>query len=433
MEEKEQLSGTYSAPCDEAQPQAGEADKTPGQTLVKPQEDAPQDASAAALSDAPQSEGGQGDMMPVEPPKRKRRWILNLFLIAVIALGIYSMFGITGEVTGGGGLSFSQVIARIDGAWVAVLVGVIAGVMVIDCLKFCFVNKAVLGKVRPVVAVKTSFLGKFYDGVTPFASGGQPMQIYYMTTKGVRGSASTAIVLIRYFGSMFAFTVLGAAFMIAGAALGVLDGVSGRTLLMVAGWVGLAVNFALPLFILFFVLFPRFAYRLTAMFIAPGAKLHIVKNKRRAINRALRTVRRFVHCFRIIMRRPLCLIAFLLCCFAENFLTFSVPYFAMHALSCELDGMFFTVIALNVFTTFGVSFIPTPGNSGVIEGMGVLAFSVAAGAALAWSVLLWRFSVYYIYILIGLVLTVVDLFRKNLGKKRARAAQGDGPQPHKES
>ena len=90
----------------------------------------------------------------------------------------------------------------------------------------------------------------------------------------------------------------------------------------------------------------------------------------------------------------------------------------MNAFSCQLDGMFFTVMALNVFATFGVSFIPTPGNSGVIEGMGVLAFSAAAGTALAWSVLFWRFSVYYIYILIGIVITIVDLFRKNIGAKK---------------
>lgn len=244
------------------------------------------------------------------------------------------------------------------------------------------------------------------------------MQIYYMTTKGIGGAESSAIVLIRYFGSMFAFTVLGASFMIAGAAKNVLAGVSGSTLLLVAGWVGLAINFLLPLFILFFVLFPRLARKLTGWFIFVGVKLKIVKHKERTMRKALRTVKDFIHCFRIIVRRPVCLVLFLLCCFAENFLTLSVPFFVMNALSCPLDGMFFTIIALNVFTTFGVSFIPTPGNTGVIEGMGVLAFSAAAGATLAWSVLFWRFSVYYIYILIGIVWTITDLFRKNLGKRR---------------
>ena len=73
----------------------------------------------------------------------------------------------------------------------------------------------------------------------------------------------------------------------------------------------------------------------------------------------------------------------------------------MKAFNCNVDGMALTVMALNSFATFGVSFIPTPGNSGVVEGMGALAFSAALGiaetiaavtalgAVAAWYLLLW--------------------------------------------
>ena len=357
-------------------------------------------------------------MQTAQPPKKKHRWIWNLVLVAVIALGIYSLFGISGEITEGDGYTFADAIASISGAGVAMLVAVVCGVMIVDCLKFCVVNKAVIGSVRPVVAIKTSFLGKFYDGITPFSTGGQPMQIYYMTTKGVSGAESSAIVLIRYFGSIFGFTFIGAVYMILGVVFGVLDGVSGSTLLMVAGWIGLTVNLIVPVFLAFFVFFPRFARALTQCFINAGAKLHIVKNKERAMAKALKTVEDFISSFKIIIKKPLLLVLFIACCLAENFLTFSVPYFAMEALSCNVDGMFFTVMALNVFTTFGVSFIPTPGNSGVVEGMGVLAFSVAAGTALAWCVLIWRFAVYYVYILIGMIITICDLIIKNVKNRK---------------
>lgn len=357
-------------------------------------------------------------MQTAQPPKKKHRWIWNLVLVAVIALGIYSLFGISGEITEGDGYTFADAIASISGAGVAMLVAVVCGVMIVDCLKFCVVNKAVIGSVRPVVAIKTSFLGKFYDGITPFSTGGQPMQIYYMTTKGVSGAESSAIVLIRYFGSIFGFTFIGAVYMILGVVFGVLDGVSGSTLLMVAGWIGLTVNLIVPVFLAFFVFFPRFARALTQCFINAGAKLHIVKNKERAMAKALKTVDDFISSFKIIIKKPLLLVLFIACCLAENFLTFSVPYFAMEVLSCNVDGMFFTVMALNVFTTFGVSFIPTPGNSGVVEGMGVLAFSVAAGAALAWCVLIWRFAVYYVYILIGMIITICDLIIKNVKNRK---------------
>ena len=86
--------------------------------------------------------------------------------------------------------------------------------------------------------------------------------------------------------------------------------------------------------------------------------------------------------------------------------------------------MLLSIMSLNVFAIFGVSFIPTPGNSGVVESMGALAFSVAAGASLVWSVITWRLSVFYIYILIGLVITVYDMIKKNTkGKKRAKTKE----------
>ena len=365
--------------------------------------------------DAPAREGDVPAAQPADlrqdtvntvlPPKKKRRWIWNLVLVAIIALGLWGLFGISGEITDGEGMTFSEAMSKINAPGAVLLAAVVLGVMVVDCLKFCFVNKAVIGRVRPAVAIKTSFLGKFYDNITPFATGGQPMQIYYMTTKGVNVSLSSAVVLIRYFGSIF---------MILGVCFGALDGNQSGTLIQVVGWVGLGVNLILPTFIAFFVFFPKLANRCTTWFINVGVKLHIVKNKERVMAKALKIIDDFVSSFKIIIKKPLWLVLFLLCCFAENFLTFSVPYFVMNAFSCELDGMFIAVISLNVFATFGVSFIPTPGNTGVVEGMGVLAFRTVAGATLAWSVLFWRFAVYYIYIIIGIVMTVVDLIVKNV-------------------
>ena len=381
-------------------------------------ESVPAEESAYKVADAPATDSG-GQMSEVAPPqKKKRKWIWNIVLVVILALGLYSLFGIAGEVTKGDGLTFSEAMSNINALGAVMLVCVVLLIMIVDCLKFCFVNKAVIGRMRPAVAIKTSFIGRFYDGITPFSTGGQPLQIYYMTTKGINVSDSSAIALIRYFGSIFGFAFIGAVFMILGVVFGVLDGVSGGTLLLVAGWVGLAVNLILPVFILFFVFFPRLASKCTALFINIGVKLHIVKNREKVMAKALKIVDDFVSSFKIIVKRPLLLILFLICCFAENFLTFSVPYFVMNALSCNLDGMFIAVMSLNIFAIFGVSFIPTPGNSGVVEGMGVLAFSLAAGAALAWAVLFWRFAVYYIYIFIGIGITIFDLIAKNIKSKK---------------
>ena len=93
-------------------------------------------------------------------------------LIVIIALGLWSLFGISGEITGeGGGMTFGEAMSNINLPGALLLVAVVLGVMIVDSLKFCIVNKAVINRVRPGVAIKTSFLGKFYDGITPFSTG----------------------------------------------------------------------------------------------------------------------------------------------------------------------------------------------------------------------------------------------------------------------
>ena len=54
------------------------------------------------------AEGRAPEMQEAQPPKKKHRWIWNIVLIAVIALGIYSLFGISGEITGGDGYTFAD-------------------------------------------------------------------------------------------------------------------------------------------------------------------------------------------------------------------------------------------------------------------------------------------------------------------------------------
>ncbi|MDE7075737.1 MAG: flippase-like domain-containing protein, partial [Clostridia bacterium] len=274
------------------------------------------------------------------------------------------------------------------------------------------------GKFRIGTAAKTNFLGRYYDAVTPFSTGGQPMQIYYLNTKGISGGNSSAIVLIRYFSSIMCWIILGAALMIAGTVQGVLDGVSGGNLLKITGWIGIGVNLIIPSFVTLFLVLPKLMQKLTVGFVKLGHKMKIVKDVDKTTARATKVVSDFKNSFKVMATSPLNLILLILVCFVESAITFAIPYFVMKAFNCQVDGMLLSIMSLNVFAIFGVSFIPTPGNSGVVESMGALAFSVAAGSSLVWSVITWRLSVFYVYILIGICITVYDMIMKNVKAKR---------------
>ena len=127
------------------------------------------DAPAADIAAPAGENAAAGELKSAQPPKRKRGWIWNIVLIVIIALGLWSLFGISGEISDDG-MTFGEAMSSINLPGALMLLAVILGVMIVDCLKFCVVNKAVIGRVRPGVAIKTSFLGKFYDGITPFST-----------------------------------------------------------------------------------------------------------------------------------------------------------------------------------------------------------------------------------------------------------------------
>ena len=351
------------------------------------------------------------------PPKKKRgaRIFWNIFLVVVVALGILSLFGIVREIDPDKGAPFVEVIRGASPLFICILILAVLAGMALDVSKFCIISKTVTGKVMLGASAKVNFLGRYYDAVTPFSTGGQPMQIYYLSTKGISGGNSSAMVLIRYFSSILCWIVLGGAYMIAGACTSVLDGVDkGASLLKITGWIGIAVNLIVPAFIVLFLVLPKLMQKLTVGVVKIGYKLKIVKDIEKTTERATKVVYDFKNSFKLMAKSPVKLILLILVCFAESAITFAMPYFVMKAFNCPVDSMAFTIMSLNVYATFGVSFVPTPGNSGVVEGLGALAFSQAAGNTLAWSVLTWRLVVFYVYIFIGLIITVYDMIAKNV-------------------
>lgn len=58
--------------------------------------------------------------------------------------------------------------------------------------------------------IEYSFIGFFYSGITPSATGGQPVQLYYMNRDGNRGSDSTVVLMTVAVVYKFVLVVIGA-------------------------------------------------------------------------------------------------------------------------------------------------------------------------------------------------------------------------------
>ena len=376
------------------------------------------DKDEAEIDEALKSLEGE----PVEAPKKKKHaWLGYVLLVGVICLSVWAMLEIVRTNDPNDFQSFGEIIAASDWRFALITLAVLIVIVACICLEYVVVIKATTGKTRIRTGMKVALLGKFYDNVTPFGTGGQPMQIYYLHKKGLSGGASSAVVLTKYFVWMICWLFISLLLMACNThVLGGLDDAT-RIVLLVTGWVGMGINVFLPLSILLFAVVPKFANKLASFVVGLGYKVKIVKDKEKTLAKATKVVSDFRTTFKIISKRPLLFITLIILCIVEIFLNFSLPYFFMRTFSglssSGAAGDFSTLIAvtaINVYVAFGVSFIPTPGNTGAMEGMGALAFKmfVTSGAVQFWSMFGWRFATYYIYILIGLCLVIFDLIRK---------------------
>lgn len=358
--------------------------------------------------------------VPQTVQKKKHRWLGPLVLLVAIGIGVYFIVDMALKVDGGS-KSFSEAFGSVTWQNALIALAVVLGIMVLDMFKFVIVLHATTRKIHPLIGAKTSFLGKYYDAITPFATGGQPMQVYYLYKKGLSGGTSTAVVLIKYTFNTVAALTVGLVCMACNT--GVLAKMENGTFLAVAGWVGWALNACLPLFLLFFIVMPKFAKKLTQVFINIGYKLRIVKNKDKIMQKAENAVQDFRASFIIMSKHPLHLILLILTCAVEMALTYAVPFAIILLFGGFPEGSnaaqgLFEIMALNAYVSLGASVVPTPGSSGALEGLMSLAFA-GLNEIFVWVMFTWRFSVFYIYIIIGVGITIFNFIRNIIRQKRA--------------
>lgn len=354
----------------------------------------------------------------------KKRLFYNIFLIVAIAVGLFFMVKIATSLSDEGIASFDTIIASLDWTFVLVAIALVLVTIALDSFKYQLVITTIEGKAKYKTSLKTSLLGKYYDNITPFSTGGQPMQIYYLHKKGHSGGSSGAIVAVKYFANTFAWLVVGVALMCNVSALANVDGATSNLLLWL-GWVGWVLNASIPVMIIFFVVAPKGTERLVKLVVKLGNKLRIVKDIDKTMDRAHKIVDDFRHSFVIMKNNPLRFFALVLMCFVVPIITYAFPYFVMLSLgSATFDiNLLITIMTLNVYSAFASSISPTPGASGVVETFMMLVMVGFTSAEGFWVVFLWRFFIYYIYIIIGVFITMHDLIRSHIRSKKDKQKQ----------
>lgn len=381
-----------------------------------------------ALNAADAKEGAP-QYTEAELKKRKRNNTIS-FLISLVIIGgvVYALFQLSRSLQEGDFATFQELLANTNWWYMLIAVALFLAMFLIETLKYTMLTRTFGYNLGFKNDLKIALTGKYYESITPFSSGGQPMQIYYMYKLGVPGTKSTSITIVKYGVQMLAFTV------VAGLVMGILAGELGsvedeviRTTIFVCGWVGFGVNACIPVTVLFVVFCPRAVAWVLNLFVKLMYKIKIIKNAEKIEAKVRKWMDDFAIFSQMLFKKPLVFIALFVLCLGEPIIELIIPYYVLIAMCgqyVEAGGaLFWTVVSLAMYATYAAVFIPTPGNSGAVESVFMLAFAALTDNVLFWFVLVWRFILYYTYIIAGVGMNVTDMvgrIRKNRRERLSR-------------
>lgn len=90
-----------------------------------------------------------------------------------------------------------KIIANVDYGYILLGIGVMTFYFIFEALNIKNILRRLGTRVSVIKGIKYSLIGFFFSGITPAATGGQPMQIYYMQKNNIPVTKSTLALLMQ--------------------------------------------------------------------------------------------------------------------------------------------------------------------------------------------------------------------------------------------
>lgn len=321
---------------------------------------------------------------------------LNIIVVLVIAL---IEFGGEEEVQ-----PFSEVWAT----WLSnyrfffCILGVIAIFYLSDMMRTAIIIKHTTGHFRFRVAFKSCLLCKYYDNITPLGSGGQPFQMYYLAKHIPTGPATSLPIIVLFLSQLVFFLICMVTFIFQPHAV--------NDAFRITAYIGSAFYLLVPATVMAFSFMPKLMSGILRFILRVGEKIRLVKDFDKTYEKTIHSIEEYRIAFKSVGKSVWTVLSVSFFSAINYIAILSVPYFVVRI--CGFDIDYFYVTAMTIYITAAVTFIPTPGTSGAAESAFYIVFSVLEGSFLFWGMILWRVSVYYLVIFIGLIAIFQDYMAK---------------------
>ena len=251
---------------------------------------------------------------------------------------------------------------------------------------------------------------KFFNGITPFSLGGQPLQVYELSKSKVRVTEALLVIVENFIVLQISMTIMSVV------SLGVClnAGLIPNRLLWILTIIGIFITLLSLFMAIFMCVKINFAKKLGKWFIKVLNKIHIIKNKDESYLMWTNKCDEYHTCFKILLKDKTFIIKCVLLNIIYMIIFCMLPFLTFKALNINVDVNIFYSIVLACFVYLSASFIPIPGATIGMEYAFINYFKMIVVDSLVMpGVLLWRLVSYYIpMILGGILFNVKDSMKK---------------------
>ena len=357
----------------------------------------------------PESSGAfEGDNDKIRAKKIRKRILATLFVllnIIIIAVTAYIDFTKEGKPSAPLGINLRYLIAA---------AGCFAIVITAESVKYHIMIRGLSGSVSVRTAFEVAALGKYYDYITPTGAGGQPFQVYYLKKKHVSTGASAAMPITGFLTLQLAFVLLAVIVFVFGTPY--LNNVANYTIaIKISAYIGILFYASLPLLIILFAIFPKAARAIVRFSIFLLAKLKLVKKPEELLSKSLGTFTEYRDSVVAIYKKRRMFFTIIGLGFVYQVAMCSIPFFVLRAFGSPLR--YFSVFSMIILIYCAITYIPTPGNSGVAEASFYALLATLNQGYLFWAMMIWRFFTYYAFLMIGGGIFVFGAIEKRKAKR----------------
>lgn len=329
-----------------------------------------------------------------------------LFIILMIVVTLAIMFSSENLK------DLPQLLLKTNIVYLLLATSMMLGDWLFDGLILNLITRTVHGNISYFKSLKIAIIGQYYSAITPFSTGGQPVQVYLMSKDSISVTKGSLILFNKFIIYQIAVTLYSLVMFILKLSF-ILNDAKGAVPFVIIGFV-MNLGVLAGIVLLFYKeewIKPIVLYVLKFL-----NKVGIIKDMDKYVGKLDQSMLEYTQSVEKIKENKKSSLLLLILTIVQLTFYFSITYFVYLALGLSGET-FIDIIAVQSLVYMAASYIPTPGTAGASEGGYYLLFKpLFTKNLIMYALLLWRTISYYLRVLVTGFVTLVDYIKRKRRK-----------------